>query len=248
MSNAVYNGFIEVWIAFGNWCCGKRSTGGKRYHMNGTKRLLKNPFAGMGKLDVNQDRRREARALTEDELSRLLQAARLRPIADAEIVRNGPNKGKRLIKLSAERRSKLERLGHERSLIYKTAILTGLRKGELRTLTVSDLSFGDVPFLKLKEKHEKNRKGSTVPLRSDLAQDLKSWVTGRGHSKRSSLSRWGCSISWTKTSLPLGYRRSMYLDALCTSMHCDTRLERTCLRRASPRGLHRQRCVTATSR
>ncbi len=179
MSNAVYNGFIEVWIAFGNWCCGKRSTGGKRYHMQGTKRLLKNPFAGLGKLDVNQDRRREARALTEEELSRLLSAARLRPIIDAETVRNGMNKGKRLISLSAERRHKLERLGHERALIYKTAILTGLRKSELRSLSVSDLSFGDLPFIKLKQKHEKNRQGSTIPLRSDLAKDLKAWVAGR---------------------------------------------------------------------
>lgn len=179
MSTAVYNGFVEVWVAFGNWCCGKRTTGGKRHHMNGEKRMLLNPFAGMGKLDVHQDRRRVARALTEDELNRLLQAARTRPVSDAQTVRNGPNKGKQLIQLSEKRRKTLERLGHERALIYKTAILTGLRKGELRTLAVGDLSFGDVPFLKLKHRNEKNRQGSTLPLRTDLAVDLKAWVDGR---------------------------------------------------------------------
>lgn len=43
-------------------------------------------------------------------------------------------------------------------------ILTGLRKNELRTLSIGDLSFGDVPFLVLRSANEKNRKGSTVPL------------------------------------------------------------------------------------
>ena len=184
MSIAVHNGFVEVWVAFGNWCCGKRTTGGKRHHMNGEKRILKNPFAGMGKLDVNMDRRRVARALTEDELNRLLKAARTRPVISAQTVRNGPNKGQQLIALSSERRTKLERLGHERAIIYKTAILTGLRKSELRTLTVGDLSFGDVPFVKLKHGNEKNRQGSTLPLRSDLAADLRKWVAGKESTDR----------------------------------------------------------------
>jgi len=57
----------------------------------------------------------------------------------------------------------------ERAMIYKTAVLTGLRADELRTLSVNDLSFGDVLFVKLRYSNEKNRKGSTVPLRSDLS-------------------------------------------------------------------------------
>lgn len=103
------------------------------------------------------DRRRVARALTEDELNRLLKAARTRPVISAQTVRNGPNKGPQLIALSGERRTKLERLGHERAIIYETAILTGLRKSELRTLTAGDLSFGDIPFVKLKHGNGKNR-------------------------------------------------------------------------------------------
>jgi len=160
---------------------GKRMNG-RRSNMKGQKRLLVNPFDGMAKRDTNQDRRRIARALTEDELTRLLRTARERPIVAAETVRRGPNKGKRLIVLTQERRSKLERLGAERALIYKTAILTGLRKGELRSLSVSDLSFGDVPFLKLRHHNEKNRQGSTIPIRSDLAVELRAWIAGKSPS------------------------------------------------------------------
>ena len=178
ISASVYNGYVECWTAFGNWLIGKR-VNGRRSNMQGEKRLLVNPFDGMGKRDTNQDRRRIARALTEDELSRLLRTARERPIVAAETIRRGPNKGKRLITLSVARRAKLERLGAERALIYKTAILTGLRKGEIRSMTVSDLSFGDVPFIKLKHSNEKNRRGSTLPLRSDLAAELRAWVAGK---------------------------------------------------------------------
>ncbi len=70
-------------------------------------------------------------------------------------------------------------LGNERALMYKTLILTGLRLSELRTLTVGDLSFGDVPFLRLQSNNEKNRKGSTLAIRSDLAAELREWTNGK---------------------------------------------------------------------
>lgn len=69
--------------------------------------------------------------------------------------------------------------GSENALIYKTMVLTGLRVNELRTLTAGCLSFGDVPFVRLEAKHEKNRAGSSVPLRSDLAAELQEWTAGR---------------------------------------------------------------------
>ena len=37
--------------------------------------------------------------------------------------------------------ARLERSGHERALIYKTFLLTGMRKGELASLTVGQLDF-----------------------------------------------------------------------------------------------------------
>ncbi len=60
--------------------------------------------------------------------------------------------------------------------MYKTLILTGLRSNEMRTLRKADLSFGDLPFLVLRSSNEKNRKGSTIPLKSDLAAELREWT------------------------------------------------------------------------
>ncbi len=72
----------------------------------------------------------------------------------------------------------LERLGRERALIYKTLVLTGLRKGELASLTVGQLDLdGPMPFVVLDAADEKNRQGSTIPLRHDLANDLRDWLS-----------------------------------------------------------------------
>jgi integrase len=178
MGAATYNWHSALWSAFGSWLCGIRLDG-RRKSQTGDRRLNSNPFAGFGKKNEQDNRRRIARALTLDEMRRLLDQARRRPLDDALTIRRGPNKGERVANLSPERRAELERLGHERALIYKTLILTGLRKNELRTLAVGDLSFGDVPFLVLRSANEKNRKGSTVPLRGDLAAELREWTRGR---------------------------------------------------------------------
>ena len=180
---AVYNGYRESWLAFGFWCIGKRVTG-KQTHFNGEKRLIANPFDGMARLNEQAERRRRARALTEDELTRLLDAATRRPLEHAMMIYRGPNKGKLLAKVSDDRRRALEQLGIERALIYKTAVLTGLRLNELRTLTCRDLSFGDVPFVKLNHTNEKNRGGSTLAIRSDLAAELRAWIAGKDRGDR----------------------------------------------------------------
>ena len=178
ISAAVYNWHSSLWVAFGWWLTGKRLNG-KRVSLTGERRLTVNPFEGFGKLDQRADKRRTARALTVDEMRRLLDHAQRRPVADALTVRRGKNTGQPLAKLTDKRRAELEHVGMERALIYKTAILTGLRANELRTLHVADLSFGDVPFLVLRSANEKNRKGSTVPLRDDLATELREWVKGK---------------------------------------------------------------------
>ena len=73
--------------------------------------------------------------------------------------------------------AELERLGRERALIYKTLVLTRLRKGELASLTMGQLELdGLMPFVVLNAADEKNRQGSTIPLRLDLANDLRDWL------------------------------------------------------------------------
>ena len=67
-------------------------------------------------------------------------------------------------------RERLDWLGRERALTYKTLVLTGLRKGELASLTVAHLRLdGAVPNLTLDAADEKNRGGNDIPLRDDLA-------------------------------------------------------------------------------
>jgi integrase len=103
---------------FGNWCIR-------------TRRLLSNPFADVPRADAKVDRRRQRRALTEDELIRLLNVARRRPLVDAMTIRRGKRKGEVVAKLPERIRRRLERLGWKRALAYKMLVLTGLRKNEL---------------------------------------------------------------------------------------------------------------------
>ena len=118
--------------------------------------------------------------MTEEELARLLDAAQRRPLADALTVRRGEAKGQAQAKLSPATRENLLRIGRERALIYKTLVLTGLRKGELASITVGQIDLeGRVPYLMLHARDEKNRRGSEIPLRADLAEDIRSWLADR---------------------------------------------------------------------
>lgn len=167
MSAATRNEYRIAWVMFGNWCVRVR-------------RLLVNPFADVPRADAKADRRRQRRALTEDELVRLLDAARRRPLVDAMTIRRGKRKGEVAARLPERVRRDLERLGWERALIYKTLVLTGLRRGELASVTVGQLDLdGAFPCLVLDAADEKNREGSTIPLRSDLAADLREWLAAK---------------------------------------------------------------------
>ena len=167
MGATTRNAYREAWLTFTNWCVR-------------TGRLVKNPFADVPKADAKADRRRQRRALTEAELVRLLDVARRRMVETRSTVFKGPRKGERYAKLRPEVQRRLERLGEERALIYKTLVLTGLRKGELASLTVGQLVLDAEPaYLVLNAANEKNREGSTIPLRSDLAADLRNWLASR---------------------------------------------------------------------
>jgi hypothetical protein len=182
--------------AFGNWCVERG-------------RIAANPFNRPPKRDEKADRRRERRALTEDELRRLLKVARLRPIAEygRKVVKhadaaNRANKRSRrtwsraplafddLEAATARGRDalrdrpdfirELERRGRERQLVYKTLTLTGLRKGELTALRVRHAELdGPTPYLVLDAADEKAGRGAEIPLRGDLANDLRKWLADR---------------------------------------------------------------------
>jgi len=76
--------------------------------------------------------------------------------------------------------AKLERLGRERALVYKVLTLTGLRKSELASLTVGQAALDKpTPHLELLAKDEKAGRGARIPLRPDLAADLRVWLGER---------------------------------------------------------------------
>ena len=170
------NGRIDCWVSFGYWLAGKRMNG-KRSNWNGDKRITTNPFEGFARYDAKSDCRRKRRSLTEQELIRLLKVAKERPLIDATTVRTGKRKGEQVANLRDETRQRLEKLGRERALIYKTMVLTGLRKKELKSITIGQCHLTDSrPFIELASIDEKNRKGSDIPIRCDLAAELAEWI------------------------------------------------------------------------
>ena len=205
------NAHAKVLCAFGNWCV---STG----------RLISNPCARPPKLNEQGNQRHNRRALTEGELHTLLRVTALRPLAEygRETVsvdagdkpadkRSRRTWKKKLLTLStldaAVGRARevlkdqpqliadLEHDGRERALIYKMLLLTGLRSGELASLTVGQLDFnGPVVYAAVKAVDEKAGRGADIPLRGDLAADLWRWLMDRLHSVRAEASARGEAI------------------------------------------------------
>jgi integrase len=179
-------------VGFCNWCVE-------------TDRMAANPLARLCKADEHADRRRTRRALTEDEIARLLKAARLRPVAELgrPSVRKPPTKrkgrstwykadltfemldaayarGREVLVEEPGRLAELDMLGRERELMYKTMILTGLRKGELASLTIGQVYLdAERPFAELLAKDEKAGRGAKIPLRADLVDDLREFLNQR---------------------------------------------------------------------
>jgi integrase len=74
----------------------------------------------------------------------------------------------------------LDLLGRERELMYKTMVLTGLRKGELASLTVGQVYLdAEPPFAELLARDEKAGRGANIPLRADLIDDLRDYFALR---------------------------------------------------------------------
>jgi integrase len=160
----IYRGAL---VAFANWAVEHN-------------RLAANPFVAVAVANAKADRRRVRRSMTEDELGRLLDIARRRPLLEACTVRKGPRKGERYGEVRPEVRRSRELLGRERALIYKTLLLCGLRKAELTALTVGQVYLDSpVPFVRLNAAAEKNKEGSELVLRDDLAGDLRGWLADK---------------------------------------------------------------------
>jgi integrase len=157
-----YRGAIH---AFAEWCVDTRP-----------QRLKENPVSATAKPagPVEHPRRAE----TTDNLKRLLEVTAERPLMEALTVRKGPRKGERYADVRAEVRERLMREGRERALLYKTAILTGMRRGELARLMVAHLRLkGESPAVYVSPQHDgKNKDGIWLPLLSSHAAELADWI------------------------------------------------------------------------
>lgn len=86
-------------------------------------------------------------------------------------------RGRKALEGSPDYLAKQERLGLERMLIHKTMVLTGLRLGELASITVGQLHLdAPQPHAELLARDAKAGSAALIPLRHDLAEDLRHWL------------------------------------------------------------------------
>jgi len=81
--------------------------------------------------------------------------------------------------------------GMDRSFLYLVALETGLRYGELYSLTCSSFHLdNNPPYVCVEANASKHRKKDTVPLRSSTALKLKSFIDGRPLNEKAFLGMW----------------------------------------------------------
>ncbi len=142
LSHRTYNHYVQAMDSFCNWCVG-------------THRLVANPIRGLERLNAETDIRHPRRALTPDEVSRLVNATR--------------NSGKNVQMLSPELRARA----------YLFSYLTGLRKQEMASLTATSFRLDETPaIVTVAAKSSKHRRKDVLPLHPKLVVMLRGWLSG----------------------------------------------------------------------
>lgn len=140
LGNRSYNHYTDAMDTFGKW-------------LVSDKRSLFNPFDGLPRLNADVDIRHQRRALSTDDVTKLVETAR--------------RSKKRVQAYSGELRAKL----------YLTAFLTGLRRRELGSLTSRNFKLNDEqPTLSVEAAFSKHRRKDTLPLHPELLLLLKAWL------------------------------------------------------------------------
>lgn len=71
--------------------------------------------------------------------------------------------------------------GLSRAMLYRVAMETGLRRNELRTLTPSSFELeSETPTVFVEAAESKNRKTTLLPIRPELADELREWFHATG--------------------------------------------------------------------
>jgi integrase len=118
------------------------------------------PLAGLTKMNAETDIRRERRDVSEDELRRLLAATR----ADVEDFRG--------------------LTGEDRYWLYAVALQSGLRAGELASLTAESFRLDEgTPVIQLQAQHSKRRRRDVQPIPRTLAEGIRDWLGTKGRGR-----------------------------------------------------------------
>ena len=137
-----YNHYLQAIDEFGKW-------------LVSTKRLPTNPVSGMERLNAETDVRHQRRALTPDEVSRLVKAARE---SGCEVQGY---------------------CGELRARVYLTSFLSGLRRLELASLTPQSFKLDDAqPTLIVQAACSKHRRKDTLPMHPELVALVREWTRG----------------------------------------------------------------------
>jgi integrase len=122
-------------------------------------RLSVDPLVGLQMLNEAVDRRRDRRPLEPDELALLLDITER---GDAYRGLSGP----------------------DRVMIYRLAVGTGFRAGELASLTRADFDLdADPPAVTVKAAYSKRRRDDRQPIRRDLVDLLRPWLARKPYKR-----------------------------------------------------------------
>jgi integrase len=109
----------------------------------------------LGGYNAATDPRHTRRAFTDDEVGRLLDVAERGPVV-------------------------LGMAGPDRAMAYRTALGSGFRAGELRSLTPESFDLdGDPPTVTVAAAYSKRRRRDVQPIRRDLAERLRTWLADK---------------------------------------------------------------------
>lgn len=143
LGHRTYNHYIQALNSFANWCVQ-------------TQRLNSNPLTSLELLNAEVDVRHQRRALTPDEFSRLVAAARS---SHESIQCYG---------------------GETRARIYTLSYMTGLRRLELASMTPRSFKMDEnPPTVTVEAACSKHRRKDVLPLHPDLVVMLREWLRGR---------------------------------------------------------------------
>jgi site-specific recombinase XerD len=123
-------------------------------------RATDNPLRSLRQINVSTDRRHDRRALTTEELLWLL-----------ETTKNTP--------------TRFGMTGKERALLYRLAVETGLRAGELRSLTASSFELDATDAkVTIKAAYSKSRRQDSLPVRAETSMIIREFLKDKARDAR----------------------------------------------------------------